>query len=192
MLRRNATKTKAVDDERSIVFLLSDETKDRHNSIIKSDGWDLENYNKNPIVAYQHKVGPDVFNDPNPDLIIGRGSVWLEDGKLWGKIDFEDKDNNPLAEKIYNKIKNGFLSAVSVGFTPIEDGRGDEKRGEDPEVYYFRKQELAEFSVVNIPSNPNAVKRFKEYISKNSTVEVHKDKGLKGLTKARFFKLNNK
>ena len=36
---------------------------------------------------------------------------------------------------------------------------GDKERGEDPSVYYYNGQELLEVSVVNIPSNANALKR---------------------------------
>ena len=188
MLVRNGNKTEIKD--RTVTFLLSDESKDRHNSVIKSDGWDLENYRKNPIVAYQHQTEGTPFADPNPDLIIGRGDVWQDDGKLFGSVTFEDAENNPLAEKIFKKVEAGILSAVSVGFIPIESGNGKEERGEDPGVYYFHRQELAEFSVVNVPSNPNAVKRFKEFIEKeNLDIVQEKIHGPKILTDARLFNL---
>ena len=70
------------------------------------------------------------------------------------------KDLNEKADKIFRKVKFGSLKAVSVGFAPTGRGHlGDETRGEDPDVYYYDGQELLEVSVVNIPSNKNAVKR---------------------------------
>ena len=42
---------------------------------------------------------------------------------------------------------------------PVGDGhRGNKDDGEDPELYYYHGQELLEISVVNIPSNPEALK----------------------------------
>jgi phage head maturation protease len=50
-----------------------------------------------------------------------------------------------------------------VGFRATAKGhKGDEERGEDPNVYYYNGQELLEVSVVNIPANANALKRSME------------------------------
>jgi hypothetical protein len=38
-------------------FVLSDETPDRMDDIIMSDGWDLANFNKNPIALFGHQSG---------------------------------------------------------------------------------------------------------------------------------------
>ena len=75
-------------------------------------------------------------------------------------ITFEPKEINELAEKIYQKILFGSLRAVSVGFLPIGKGRFGE--GADSETYYFAGQELLEVSVVNIPANPNALRKSLE------------------------------
>ena len=49
-----------------------------------------------------------------------------------------------------------------MGFAEIGKGAygtGTEARGGADETYYFAGQELLEFSIVNIPSNPDATKR---------------------------------
>ena len=95
-----------------------------------------------------------------PDDIIGKGVAWMEEGKLLVRITFEPADLNEKADKIFRKIQFGSLNAVSVGFMPNAAGHwGDRKAGEDPDVYYYNGQELLEVSVVNIPSNANAVRR---------------------------------
>ena len=38
-----------------MVFVMSDETPDRMDDIIMSDGWDLQHFNKNPIALFNHK-----------------------------------------------------------------------------------------------------------------------------------------
>lgn len=153
-----------VKKSRYIEFVISDASKDRHNSIIDPAGWDLGNFNKNGIVGYQHDVYGDSFiAPPNPDAVIGKATAFMDGDKLIGGVTFEPKDINPLAEKIFQKILFGTLKATSVGFKKISGHWGDEETNQHREgkeaTYYYDKVELLEFSIVNIPSNPNAIKR---------------------------------
>jgi len=59
-----------------------------------------------------------------------------------------------MAKVAYGLYKGGFLSAVSVGFIPLQWENGTKEAG------YRRKyteQELVEVSAVSIPANPNAL-----------------------------------
>lgn len=147
-------------------FIISDEALDRHGTVIKMDGWKLDNFKRNPIVMYAHAAN----RQPDPDLVIGRGDVSNDNGKLVGRIQFDTEGEgeleNRLAKKVLHKIDNGFLNATSVGFNPLRWGYGEKEKGEDPDTFYFREQELLEFSVVPVPSNPNALaKEFEKDIS---------------------------
>ena len=149
-------------ENRTVQFIISTNDKDRHGTILNMSNWDLTNYNLNGIVGYNH----DVYGSTNPDLILGSGRAFLEgegdDAKLIGEVTFETEDVNPLADKIFKKVIAGTLKATSVGFTPISvNGKYGEERGG---TYYYYGQELLEFSIVNIPSNPKAVKRSAEEI----------------------------
>lgn len=157
------------DDSRKVEFVISTNDKDRHGTRLNMDGWNLLNYNMNGIVGFNHEV----YSSTDPDLIIGKGRAWVEgegtDKKLIGEVEFETEDINPLAEKIYKKVKNGTLKATSVGFTPIEkNGKYGEQRGD---AFHYFGQELLEFSIVNIPSNPKAVKRSAEEIEELFVME---------------------
>jgi len=163
--------------DRKVRFVISDSSKDRHGTVLNMKNWDLDNFNRNGIVGYQHDVyGGGLCSAPNPDSVIGTGRAWIEEQKretgtevvLMGEVDFEPEDVNPLAEKIYRKVLNGTLKATSVGFSPIKNAEG--KNGEygrlnekgdriEKDVFFYHGQELLEFSIVNIPSNPNALKR---------------------------------
>ena len=139
-------------DERKVQFVISTERKDRHGDVVMVNGWDLEDYNRNGIVAYQHLTwGSD------PDNIIGKGRAWIEGDKLMGEVEFEPKEINEKAEKIYQKVLNGTLSATSVGFMPKMGRWGEESKGEDKNAFYIEKAELLEFSIVNIPANADAI-----------------------------------
>lgn len=156
------------DTNREIQFVLSTSKRDRHGTVLNQDNWHLENYKKNPIVAYCHNTSGGLFAEPNPDNIIakctqigteGRG----KDKKLVAVARFEPADLNPLAEKVFRKVLFGSLQATSVGFMEVGQGKygsGRESQGRDEQTYYFEGQELLEFSIVNIPSNPEAGKRL--------------------------------
>ena len=59
-------------------FVLSDETPDRLDDIILSDGWDLENFKKNPIALFNHKS----------DFPIGKWhNLRVEDKQLRGHLE---------------------------------------------------------------------------------------------------------
>jgi len=151
--------------DRTVEFVFSTATRDRHGTVIDPQGWDLRNFKKNPVASYRHEV----HTSPDPDVVIGRADAWIEGEALVGTITFETKDVNPLADKVYKKVLAGTLSAVSVGFAEIAGHWGDE----DPKTYYFDKVELLEISIVAIPSNPDALKRaysgaIRTYAAKNA------------------------
>ena len=144
---------RAIDaDKRTIDFVISTERVDSYGTVFKIDGWDLEAYRANPVVSYNHHaLGPD------PDMIIGTSEVRVEDNQLVASLTLEE--GNPIADKVLRKLQNGTLRGASIGAMPSEGRYGKREFGEDPDVIYFTKQRLMEWSVVSIPSNPDATKR---------------------------------
>ena len=161
----DAPEIRKVDEEkRTVEFVASDNSVDSYGTVLPVDKWDLTRYQNNGIVGYMHDVYGDSWTkSADPDDVIGKGVAFIEDGKLIVRITFEPADLNPKSDKIFRKLQFGSLHAVSVGFRATAKGhKGDEERGEDPNVYYYAGQELLEVSVVNIPSNANALKRALE------------------------------
>ena len=187
ILRRwqDTPEIRKIDEEsRTVEFVASDNSVDSYGTVIPVDKWDLTRYQNNGIVGYMHDVyGASWTKSADPDDIIGKGEAFIEEDKLIVRITFEPKELNERADKIFRKIQFGSLHAVSVGFRATKKGHmGDEERGEDPKVYYYAGQELLEVSIVNIPSNANALKRSmeeeeasREYEEKTDQPEV-KDK----------------
>ena len=130
---------KDIDEEdRSFTAIASDDSMDRHGENISQDGWDLENFTKNPVVPWGH----DYFSPP-----VGKATeIGVQDGKLMFKPKFATADEYPFADTIFKLYKGGYLRAFSVGFIPKEMD-GDT----------FTRQELLEISAVTVPSNPNAL-----------------------------------
>lgn len=166
---------KKAEETRTVEFVISSSSRDRHKTSMNMDNWKLENFNNNPVIGYQHDVyGGGMCNKPDPDDVIAKGRTWIEDGiisrsteeknekLLIGSVTFETADINPKADKIFKKVLFGSLRAASVGIMPIGEGKygeDEEAEGRSNETFYFEGQELLEFSIVNIPSNTDALKR---------------------------------
>ena len=160
------------EEGRRLTFIASDGTRDAAGTVLNTKGWDLDRFNKNGIIGYQHKVYGSWDGTDNPDNVIGKGRAYVKDDKLMVDVEFEPAEINSLAEKIYQKLLFGSLKAVSVGFMSKggQWGEGEEAlTGKNP-TYYYKGQELLEVSVVNIPANPNAVK--KSYIEQAIEAEM--------------------
>lgn len=169
------------EESRTIEFVISNNTKDRHGTVLSVQNWQLDRFNANGIVGYQHNVyGGDLCNAPDPDQVIGVGRAWIEGDQLIGSVTFEPAEINPLAEKIFRKVLFGTLKATSVGFNPIgrgQFGMNDEAENGINPTYYFAGQELLEFSIVNIPSNPDALKRSMRDQASNAINYIYRQLG---------------
>lgn len=151
-------------ENRQVEFVISSEAIDSYNTVFKMDGWDLNQYARNPIVCYQHKS-----NSDDPDNIIGTSTVRIEGDELIGTVTFEDADTNPKAEKIFRKVQSGTLKMASIGANVLKARFGDEDKGEQKDVLYFTKQRLMEWSIVSIGANPGAHKRNAETVNELRT-----------------------
>lgn len=148
-LRRDfATVVKAAeDDERALDFTISTEAVDRYGDTVAVDGWQLENFRKNPVVLWMHN---------NMRLPVAKASsIRVEDGKLKARATFTPAGLEPFNDQVLALLKGGFLSATSVGFLPLKYNFVD-----DPSRRFgidFLEQELLEFSIVTVPANPEAL-----------------------------------
>jgi len=153
-----------VEETRKVTFIASTSSVDRHGTVVNQKNWNIEKFNANPIVGYQHNVYGG--EEANPDDQLGSARAYfetvkkgaVEEQQLMVDITFEPRDINEKADKIFRKIQHGSLRAVSVGFIPVADDNGSMGENREGAFHYFG-QELLEISVVNIPSNPDALKR---------------------------------
>lgn len=158
-------------DQREFDFVITTDKRDTYGTIFTADGWDFNRYTENPVVFYQHRSSGD-----DPDNLIGvtvKGP-WKEtlaDGsRAWvARVRIEDEEVNAKAEKIRKKIIAGTIRMASIGADVHEYRWGDKDKGEDAETVYFTRQELFEWSVVNVGSNPSAHVRNNEVLTEIRT-----------------------
>lgn len=179
------------EDRREITFVISSATRDRDGDVIMQNGWNVDHYVKNPVVLWAH--------DPSQPPIARAKSIRVADNKLISTAVFPDRETYEFGDTVFRLYKGGFLSAVSVGFTPTEL---ELMEGPTPGDIGFRfmKQELHEYSAVPIPSNPEAlvlarshkinVNPMKEWIER--TLDEGSAGNLDDLLQKSFIALNGK
>lgn len=145
------TVAKAANDDANapIVFATSTATEDRMGDTIAVDGWDLKNYRANPVVLWAH--------DRSEPPVAKSLREWTERGALMSEAQFTPKDLYPFGAMVGEMYRQGFLSAVSVGFQPQTYVVNEERAGQYGVAYDFLTQELLEYSAVPIPANPEAL-----------------------------------
>jgi HK97 family phage prohead protease len=132
-----------------LAWTLSTFDLDRFGERIDPVGWDFNRYLDNPVVEWAHR-----YDIP----AIGRiEKIIADDGGLHGFVVFNDKDYDPFGWAIGQRVKAGVIRAGSVGFRPLEVELPSKEDGKDGTTLIFRKQELVEFSICNVPANPFAL-----------------------------------
>lgn len=112
---------------------------DRSGDVIPKTVWEagLKNYLKNPIILAYH----------DHDEPIGRMAEYrIEDKGLWIKARI-----SAAAEDVFNLVKDGVLTAFSVGFI-IKDATYDSIT----DLFIIKELELLEISVVSVPANQDS------------------------------------
>jgi uncharacterized protein (UPF0147 family) len=145
---------------------ISDETRDRYGDRILVAGWDLKDYDKNPVLLFGHdyesfSVGHalDIFKENAGKAAKAKGKKKarprLRGTFLWSRA-------NPEARILKELYADGDMRAFSVGFIPdkFRIPSNDEERDEldlGEWGVLHQKQTLLENSAVPVPANPNAV-----------------------------------
>ena len=137
---------KSIDVEKdSFHWVMSTFDTDRDFEKVDPKGWDLKNYLANPVILWSHD-----YTIP----AIGYAKNVKAETVLEGDIVFNDKDFDEFGWSIGERVKCGALRCGSVGFIAEEI---EFLEGKDRECdLIFRKQELLEFSICCVPSNPFA------------------------------------
>lgn len=122
---------------------------DRSNRIVEPEGWQLDDFRKNPVVTYGHEE----LLFPNAEPIARASSVQPTANGLTMEIVFA---SHSRATEIRKMVDEGFLNAMSVVWRGIEVERMTINN--QPGVRY-KRQTLLGASIVAIPDNPQALRQ---------------------------------
>jgi len=150
--------TADIEAGQGFAWTLSTFDLDRYGERIDPQGWDFRRYMNNPIVEWAHR-----YDIPAIGKIEG---LTVDDEGLHGVVFFNDKSFDQFGWSIGQRVKAGVIRAGSVGFKPIEIEIPSKEEapngGKDGTSLIFRKQELLEFSICNVPANPFALAKTNE------------------------------
>lgn len=164
--RTSTFRAEKLSDNRLTVIATS-EVPDDWNTIIKVDGWDLDQrYKENPVVLWNH----DASSMTIANVTEVRKGVVNYNGKQYAAeydvLDFPTRDTYAFGHLCFRMMDGGFLRGVSPGFvttqkTIIEDNEELKKLGLEPRGYgaVLEKMVRYELSVLPLQSNPVALKQ---------------------------------
>jgi HK97 family phage prohead protease len=143
--------TADVEAGQGFAWTLSTFDLDRFGERIDPQGWDFKRYMNNPIVEWAHR-----YDIPAIGKIEG---LVVDDNGLHGLVFFNDKSFDSFGWSIGQRVKAGVIRAGSVGFRALEIEIPSKEDSQDGTSLIFRKQELLEFSICNVPANPYALSK---------------------------------
>jgi hypothetical protein len=126
---------------------------DRDGDTINQMGWDTKAFRKNPVVQWAHDHSVPAIGRANK---FRRSKESLD----FQEIEFPEEGIHPFADMIFSLLQSGFIKMGSVGFIPTKSEQREVDDDEKERFFFpmkFLKQELLEFSIVNVGSNRDAL-----------------------------------
>ncbi|GHV03926.1 hypothetical protein FACS189485_08200 [Spirochaetia bacterium] len=138
-------------DSNAVPWTFSTFDLDRYDERVDPAGWDFKQFCNNPVIQWAH-----CYDIP----AIGKAEgLYADEQGLHGSIVFNGKDYDPFGWSIGERVKAGVIRAGSVGFRVLEIELPSKEDCKDGTSLIFKKQELLEFSVCNVPANPFALRK---------------------------------
>ena len=141
------------EDRRTVRFIMSSEAEDRDNDIIKQDGLDLKEFEKNPVALLHH----------DRRIPIGKWTDIARAGgtrtpRTEGTLQFPEEGLVKASDAAFNLVKGDVVRACSIGFMPKSvQWRDPEDPARAGYGYLINEADLWECSIVALPSNPQAL-----------------------------------
>lgn len=139
-------KSEGTREQRKFTFVISTGAVDRDGDTVAVDGWHLD--------AFRKAGGPVLFGHKQDVPPVAR-TPWIgaQDSVLKVRTEFTPRGVYPFGDLIGDLVDFGSLKATSVGFKPRPGAFGPREGGR----MAFKEQDLLEYSIVPIPSNPEAL-----------------------------------
>jgi len=148
-------------NDRRMTFAVATADMNRNGWELNPQGWQLENYAKNPVMLWTHNDGGGWMDSGSHGLPFARAErTWVESDLLKVNCLWVDKGDitgeaGELCESVLRLYLKHYLNAVSAGWIPLE---WEFVEVEDGWKIMCKKQELVEISFVPIPAEPNALR----------------------------------
>lgn len=164
--RKTSTQIKAVNREQNTIdFVVTTDTVDRDDERVMPESFKkhIKLYDGNSIIMYGHR-----HDMPAVATTIARH---FSPKEFWitAKFAVEEYDFAALLWRLYS-ADTPFMSAVSAGFIPIKWSSDRAMKLEGQRGRTFIENELIEISLVNVPSNRDALQRAYTQFANDSSL----------------------
>jgi HK97 family phage prohead protease len=144
-------------------FTLSDESVNIYGFRVLTNGIELSDFLKNPVMFWNHDSSL---------MPIGKWKkVTVENGRLTGEPELYN-GRDPLVAKIRGLLEQGIINATSIGFEVLETSDDAHLMFPGQVKDTVTKSRLLEVSLVGIPGNANATRH--NSLSGKVTLSHHK------------------
>jgi len=147
------------DENKIYTFVLSDDSINSFGFRVLTSGIDIIQFEKNPVMLFMHKRTT-AWNDAQFLPIGIWDNVRKENGQLLADAKFDPDDE--FAQKIKVKVDNKILRMASMGFTPVSVSEDPKDLISGQTRPTITKSKLLEASIIDIGSNDNALRLYKD------------------------------
>jgi HK97 family phage major capsid protein/HK97 family phage prohead protease len=149
------------DNEVEVILSTSNKARDGH--VLLARGADLESFRQNPVVLFSH----------DPTEPVGRCSdVSIQGDKIVAKVRFASPGVSPTADRVRGLVKDGVITAMSIGFDPDYRTAKPVDPAEPRSGKVFSRWTLLEASFVAVPSDTGAIVTQRSHSSTKSIRSV--------------------
>lgn len=135
-------------EPKKYTFVVHDESVNTHGFRMLTSGANMEEFNKNPVILYNHD---------DWDFPIGKGENMRKEGtRILVDVIFDEADER--SAKVQGKVERGFMRMASIGAWPPEEVSNDPAlKLPGQELPTVTKWTVREVSICSIGSNHNAL-----------------------------------
>lgn len=153
--------------ERAVTAIISTNAVDRDGEVLIPQGLNSKDYERNPVVFFNHSYADYFLDDVGAKLPVGKCvALTRKDDSIIAKTVFATRpdgypaDKEWLPDTLFSLYQQGVMNAFSVGFIPTEMRPATDK---DVEKFgagcrrVYSKWKMHEYSVVPLPANQEAI-----------------------------------
>ncbi len=157
-----------------LTLVISNNDVNRYGFRVLTEGIRTENYLKNPVVLAYHE-----------DRLVSVGKATRLEKKLNGEfvatVDFDE--NDPFALLVFNKYKNGYMNATSLGLLELVESANEKDLIQGQSYPTIVESEMLEMSLVNVPGNAGCVKLYNSEMNEIKLSMIESKPNLKPMSK---------
>lgn len=152
-------KAKSTPKGKSFTAIITTDSIDRDREVLMPGGMDTTDFEKNPIVFWNHDYNQPIAGNATIKRIDDGKNGWFATATMAKRPEDHPEGVEWFPDTVHSLMEQGIVRGVSVGFDPIEGRKAGKKDIEQfgKDVHYvFTKWKLLEFSVAPLQCNQDA------------------------------------